>query len=288
MPATMFHGDLVTSKRILYTSSGFAKTSLLYLQEIGELEANRPHVSKRKDLESYLLMMVERGRGSLLYKGKTIELVPGDCVFIDCKSGYAHSTSDDLWSLRWIHFSGSAMENIYGKYLERGGKNVFQPENLSAFENTWNQLYEIAESSDLIRDMRISEKLTALLTLLMELNGSPRRVTVHPAGKKDMQSVKKYLDEHYKEKITLDQIAGLFFVNKYYLAHIFKESFGMTVVEYLQYKRVTLAKQLLRFSDLTVEEVARECGIEDPNYFSRSFRKVEGMSPAQYRKTWIN
>lgn len=51
-------------------------------------------------------------------------------------------------------------------------------------------------------------------------------------------------------------------------------------------KRITRAKQLLRFTDMTVDEIGAAVGMGDANYFSRTFRKVEGISPSEYRKRW--
>lgn len=65
----------------------------------------------------------------------------------------------------------------------------------------------------------------------------------------ELIEIKKHLDEHYAEKITLDDLAKRFFINKFYLSKIFKETYGTTVNNYLISKRITRAKQLLRFSD---------------------------------------
>lgn len=61
MDEGLFQGDIVTSKRILYTPSPFARNALLYLQETGELKAKKPHVSHRQGLASYLFFMVLEG-----------------------------------------------------------------------------------------------------------------------------------------------------------------------------------------------------------------------------------
>ena len=100
------------------------------------------------------------------------------------------------------------------------------------------------------------------------------------------ESIEEYLDEHHTEKITLDDLAEKFFINKFYLSKIFKETYGTTVNNYLISKRITRAKQLLRFTDMTVDEVGAAVGMGDANYFSRMFRKVEGISPREYRKQW--
>ena len=275
----------VQSDRILYTPSAFARGSLLHLQEVGTLKALHPHTSTRSGLVSYLCFLVLEGEGSLTYDGRQYSLKLGDCVFTDCRKTYSHSTSDCLWSLSWCHFYAPFMPAIYEKYKERGGLPVFHPEKPDAFQKIFVQLYELAASSDYIRDMRINESLSALLTLLMQESWNPDHVAV---SKKRMElaAVKAYMDEHYTQKLTLDDLEAQFFINKYYLLKIFKETYGMTISSYLISKRITRAKQLLRFTQMTIDEVGCAVGMDGAGYFSRMFKKAEGMSPKEYRKQW--
>ncbi len=275
----------VQSDRILYTPSAFARGSLLHLQEVGTLKALHTHTSTRSGLVSYLCFLVLEGEGSLTYDGRKYSLKLGDCVFIDCRKTYSHSTSDCLWSLSWCHFYAPFMPAIYEKYKERGGLPVFHLEDTMHFEVIFKQLYELAASSDYIRDMRINERLSSLLTLLMQESWNPENSTV---SKKRMElaAVKSYLDEHYIERITLDELEARFFINKYYLLKIFKENYGSTISNYLIAKRITRAKQLLRFTKLTIDEIGCEVGMDGAGYFSRMFKKSEGISPKEYRKQW--
>ena len=292
----------VSSSRIIYTPSTFARTSLLHLQEVGSLQAIHPHTSKRSDLVSFLCFVVLAGEGELSYEGQTYQLHSGDCVFIDCRKAYSHSTgysggegsndhttvenkSTNLWSLQWCHFYAPSLPAVYEKYKERGGRPVFHSEDIASFTSLLTDLYNLASSSDYIRDMRINEKLGSLLTLLMEQSWHPESVTVS-RKRMELAAVKEYLDEHYTEKIMLEELAEKFFINKFYLSKIFKETYGTTVNNYLISKRITRAKQLLRFTDMTVDEVGVAVGMGDANYFSRMFRKVEGSSPREYRKQW--
>lgn len=91
----------VSSSRIIYTPSTFARTSLLHLQEVGSLQAVHPHTSRREDLVSFLCFIVLSGEGELSYEEQTYQLGEGDCVFIDCRKAYSHSPFDNLWSLQW-------------------------------------------------------------------------------------------------------------------------------------------------------------------------------------------
>lgn len=242
----------VTSSRILYTPSTFARTSLLHLQEVGSLQAIHPHTSTRTNLTSFLCFVVLSGNGALTYEGTTYELSAGDCVFIDCRKAYSHSTgynagsnntsvnidsmaarvnettcekdtanphtnpSTSLWSLQWCHFYAPFLPAIYEKYKERGGSPVFHPDSLTSFTTILTDLYTLASSSDYIRDMRINESLSALLTLLMEQSWHPESKTVS-RKRLELVEIKNYLDEHYTEKIVLDDLAERYYINKYVL-----------------------------------------------------------------------
>ena len=301
----------VQSSRILYTPSPFARSSLLHLQEVGSLSAIRPHTSKREKLQSYLCFMVEDGEGELVYEGKKYELRSGDVVFIDCRKAYSHSTGMNpnagLWSLRWCHFYGPSMPAIYAKYCERGGLPVIRGADVSVdlargadmgrrddvscgadvsqYAAILTDIYTLASSSDYIRDMRINGKLNDLLTLLMESSWH-REAHTNAPKKMEISRVKSFLDEHYEEKLSLESMASHFFIDKHYLARLFKEQYGVTLVTYLQQVRITHAKRMLRFTDKSIEEIGLECGIGELNYFSRVFKKLEGVSPSEFRRVW--
>lgn len=283
----IFSGDqsaVVSSNRILYTPSPFARSALLHLQEIGELKALKPHTSSRNKLASYLFFTVLDGAGELRYEGRKYDLGAGDCVFIDCQKPYSHTTEASLWTLRWCHFFGPTASVVYQKYVERGGQSVFHLEGTEDFVSALDRLYSIASGTDHIRDMRINEELNRLCTLLMEQSWHPEAVTA--PKKMNVAEVKEYLDQHFPERITLDQLSRDFFINKYYLTRVFKKQYGQSITAYLQNVRITKAKLLLRFSDKSVEEIGLECGLGQLHYFSRVFKEVEGVPPSVYRSQW--
>lgn len=239
----------------------------------------------------------------MVYEGKRYDLKTGDVEYIDCRKAYSHSTGNncsvgnshsdgasvnsckELWSLRWCHFYGPSMPAIYAKYRERGGLPVIRGADVSQYAAILTDIFSLASSSDYIRDMRINEKLNDLLTLLME--SSWHRGNSSNAPKKmEVSSVKSFLDEHYKEKLSLESVASHFFIDKHYRARLFKEQYGVTLVTYLQQVRITHAKRMMRFTDKSIEEIGLECGIGELNYFSRVFKKLEGVSPSEFRKVW--
>lgn len=277
----------VQSSRIIYTPSDFARTSLLHLQEIGSLKAIRPHTSSRENLVSYLCFVVVEGSGEFYYNRKKYELSAGDIVFIDCHKPYFHRTEKKLWTLQWCHFYGPELPAIYNKYQERGGQPVFHPESVSEITELLSGLYTIADSGDYVRDMRINQELSRLLTLLMSYSWHPENKVISKK-RMELSRIREYLDEHFREKIVLEELARNFYVDKYYLTKIFKEAYGVTITAYILSMRITRAKSLLRFTDMTIEEVGAAAGMSDANYFARSFKKTEGMTPREYRRLWKN
>ena len=209
MDTPLFDGELVHARRMIYTPSAFAKSNLVHLQEVGQLQARSPHASTRQGLASYLFFVVESGSGTLEYEGETRVLCAGDCVFLDCRRPYRHYTGDDLWQLRWAHFYGPNMAAIYKKYRERGGQPSFHPENTAPYTRRLEALYTLAASDNYVRDMQICEGLFALLTLLMQESWHPEIVRTAGTKRQNVQEIKDYLDLHFAEKITLDALASL-------------------------------------------------------------------------------
>jgi AraC-like DNA-binding protein len=226
------------------------------------------------------------GEGSLEYEGKEFSLTQGDCVFIDCNNPYSHTTSPtNLWTLRWIHFWGASMPIIYKKYKERGGRPVFRPEE-DNFSEVWSKLFETASGHDYMRDMLINQYLSELMVCVMRESWHPEEQSSLPPKKQIIKPVKEYLDKNYGEKITLDSLSTQFYINKYYLTKTFKEQYGVSITSYLLNLRITRAKQLLRFSEKSVEEIGLECGLGAAHYFSQTFKNVEGVPPSKYREQW--
>lgn len=119
--------------------------------------------------------------------------------------------------------------------------------------------------------------------------------TISPTGGYSFESVNKkyvverivtYFEEHYSEKISLDQIAENMYLSPFYISKIFKSEIGDTPIRYLINIRLEKAKSLLE-SDSTgsIQEIAALVGYDDAYHFSKLFKKHYGVSPSQVRKS---
>ena len=94
-----------------------------------------------------------------------------------------------------------------------------------------------------------------------------------------------YIDFHYMEMLSLESLAARFSVNKNYLSARFHKEVGTTVTDYINQTRINRATGLLRHTALSVQQIAEQCGFADANYFTRTYKKIQGFTPNEYRKS---
>lgn len=97
-------------------------------------------------------------------------------------------------------------------------------------------------------------------------------------------AVRHYIEQHYKEAVTLDMLAEKVSINKFSIAHAFKREYGVSPIHYLSVCRIREGKRLLAETDLSLSQIATVLGFSSPSYFSQRFRSAEGISPTEYRK----
>ena len=101
---------------------------------------------------------------------------------------------------------------------------------------------------------------------------------------KYVEKAKKFIQNNYQQKITLEDVAAHVHLHSSYLGSIFKRDAGITVIEYLNIVRVDQAKSLLLNTKHPIGKIGAMCGIPDPRYFCRVFRKIVNESPHTWRK----
>ncbi len=273
------------SNRVLATPSGYARKNYLYVQEIGTLTSMEPHISSRENLSSYLLLVVQKGAGYLTYRGKRHFIQTGDCVYINCLNPYSHeSTAEHPWTLMWVHFNGNGADTFYEAFQRQDCDSIFHPADVASFTDSLTALYEIMRSKPSLAELIAHRYLTDLITLCFMNNRHEEEDSTVLSPK--LAQVRQFLEEHYAEKISLEELASQFFVSKFHLAREYKRSYGITIGNDLTSRRLSHAKSMLRFSDSPLEEIAVNCGFADAGYFIKVFRRSENMTPIEYRRKW--
>ena len=100
------------------------------------------------------------------------------------------------------------------------------------------------------------------------------------------ESIVRFIDMHLEENLSLDRLAGEFYLSKYYIAHLFQETTGLSIHQYITKKRLQLCLGTIR-DGASVTEAYSRCGFGDYSSFYRAFKKEYGLSPAQYQQDML-
>lgn len=100
-----------------------------------------------------------------------------------------------------------------------------------------------------------------------------------------IQTCMNYVDFHYMEDLSLNRLAAMSSVSGSYLSASFKKEVGITLTDYINSTRIRQSLILLNTTGLSIQEIASRCGFSDSNYYARTFKKLQGISPKGYRES---
>ncbi|MEG2833851.1 MAG: AraC family transcriptional regulator [Ruthenibacterium sp.] len=143
---------------------------------------------------------------------------------------------------------------------------------------THHQIYHSNTHSALIK----SYATVILSELYFILKKQP--TTLYSDGKAFIaENILRYINEHYKEHILLEDMEKNLFLNKYYLSRVFTATMNTSIMEYLQFKRIGEAQKLLDETTLPIIDICFECGFNNLQHFYRTFKKITSLTPKQFR-----
>ena len=231
------------------------------------------------------LFYVIEGQGQFLIENQTYPVSVNDLVIVNPNVSHTE-VSLNASPLKYIVLGVEGLELT----ATNGNNNTnFCIVNFKNFRENillclHNMLSEI-ENKPAGYDVVCQDLMEILIVLLgRQTNFSTILAPVSKKTSRLCGSTKRYIDTHYQENITLDQLADVCHVSKYHLAHAFTEEYGISPINYLISKRIAEAEHLLKTTDFSLSLISNTTGFSSSSYFAQIFRKQKGMSPSEYRK----
>jgi len=268
------------------------RSDMIYHHSLDE----QPDTGTRHCHVQYELYFFISGSGEYYVEGSRIHLNPYTLVLL--RPGafhYFHLTGSSPYERCALHFSAGILPDEGRDFLLEGfGRSAASsavitaeppvflvqryPELIAAFSRLDRASLLPDDESKLMSRAILVEILTLLIGCRRRphQNDQPSSMITRTL----VSEIVDYLNAHLAEHLSLDQLAGCFFVSKYHLCRTFKRATGATVLEYLTQKRIIQARSLLQ-QGLSPNLVACQCGFTDYSAFYRAFRQLTGYAPSQ-------
>ncbi len=276
------------SKWNMISPTATTKSAMMYMQEIGHFYAGSRYFTTREGYDSFLIKYTISGCGQMEYGGKTWQVSHNTMFWVDCKKWNSYRTHPeaDSWDVLWVHFYGGNARMYYDTFLKYNNNDPVMalPEG-STVAHTLQAMLALDNTgtNQMESDLRAANLLTQLVS---ECVLSAMRFNIRANIPQIVQRIQAYLQQNFRTANSLEELSGRFNLNPFYLQKLFKRYVGQSPNEYCIYLRITHAKELLRTTNSAISEIAYQVGIENLGYFTRLFKKHEGLTPQEYRQVW--
>lgn len=232
------------------------------------------------------ILFVTDGKGHATVKGEDRTVGKGDILIYNANAVHQEFSSDsDPMEVFFFAVDKFNITDLEPNCLlpERYDFVVHSGDMYEVFEETARTLvHEMERKERFYQEIAKNAARAFIMYLFRLLNRTDSNIAI---GKSEVCSTAMaYIDDHFTEPLTLDDIAGACYVSKYYLSHIFAKEAKMSIFQYIAKRRVDEATRLLASGSLPINEIAEMCGYSDFSYFCHSFKKAVGQTPMQYRK----
>ncbi len=239
-------------------------------------------------ISQVILLYCTDGQGWIHLPNARLIIQAGDVCAITPGTPHSYGADpDNPWTIHWFHFAGSQCQEAVRAIINDRGSTTqvvrvpYSDERVALMDRMFDTFLKGYSASNLLYANLVVPFFLASFVLPENFQKElVANVAVNPTNK-----AIQFMQNNLSRAITLDNIAQSANLSMSFFSRKFKQDTGYAPIEYFNHLRIQRACQLLHFSDLRVNEVAAQLGIDDPFYFSRLFKKQMRVSPAEYRKS---
>lgn len=228
-------------------------------------------------MSSYCMMVVKQGEGHLRIDLETYRMEPDTIHVVEPGQtiGFCEGQNSELYLITFDIHGDNSEEQVNFPLL---GELPIHMESM--LSQLCEQLCLCSRGESAVERFRGQPVFLELIHWVM----THIRHNVKLDSRAAMDRTKRFIEAHYRESMTIEQLARMAEISPKYYVSLFKKTYGKTAIDYLTEVRVNMAKQLMLHTDVRLKDVAYQVGYNDEFYFSRMFKKEVGVSPTVYLK----
>lgn len=256
---------------------------LLRVNASGAIHARTPFSVTFPPLGCFLLLYTLNGNGNLRAQKKIHPLPPSTLLLLDCQQQFSLNIADASWEYLVFFLTGGSL-SYYKSLLPQSQMLLLSAPAHSEMALHLETLPSCCKNPSPFSALLISNQLDGILTRCIASQHCDAPAPTVPGY---LFELKHLFDTAFEQKYTLEQLSYRFQINKYRLCREFRTAFGCSPIQYLNQRRIEIAKNLLLTSNCKVHEAGCRVGIENTSHFISLFKKYTGLTPMEYRQRQI-
>jgi len=266
------------SEYFFHYASAIAQKLFFYPVVAGRFTYLPGYELSRERYDSYLMIIVESGELTACISGKEYIVYPGQILLINCYEPHSYKSLVKT-TISWIHFDGNMSKDFYEAIINSKG-NILTPQNLQPIKSLCHKIIEsMNESKNKCSEGDYSLMIHTLLNLMLTSEN-----TQIIGNSENFQKVLSYINDHFSENISIDELAAIAGLTSYYFLRAFKKKTGVTPHQFIIDTRLSSAKYYLSSTDMSISDIAEKVGFSDESAFCQSFKKKNSTTPLKYRR----
>jgi AraC-like DNA-binding protein len=260
-------------------------TKNFFLTAIGFYpNASYHHIERINGCQEYILLYCVSGEGKIFIQEKEIDIQPNTYFIVPKNTAHKYGSSSAVpWTIYWIHFSGTLAENIFKHSFSNKRPGVQLLEYNENRINLFNQIYQMLEHSFEERDLEIVNISLYYFISSIIYN---KEINAEMLDNDIVSSSIKYMKSNLDKKLDIVHLANQQSISTSHYIRLFKQKMGLSPINYFNQLKIHQSCQYLYFTDKSIKEICVKLGFDDPYYFSRLFKKLMGISPSIYKKSY--
>ncbi len=260
--------------------SNIARSMFFYTDRVGHFWCDKDYTVKRDSFEDFIVMYVINGSGYVRNGSKTVGLKAGDTAVMGCLP-HCYTTDGGSWETIWFHFNGCSSRQYFDLLYERANC-VIDTSNSLIIPKYMNNIFNIFKNNEVMNEPLISCMIQRVLAELVIL--SSNIYGKHEDESNPVMDAIAFMESNFRRKIGLEEIAVKANLSIYYFTRSFKKETGYTPYEYIIKLRINHAKKLLKSTNYSIKEIAKDIGFGSESNFIHTFRTHTHITPVEFRR----
>lgn len=231
----------------------------------------------------YQWIQCRSGSGELILNNTTYTISENQGMLLFPEIPHEYYAISDSWEVDWVIFQGLFVDDFFTRTAKIKTSGVYYISQPHTIANNISQAYEIEKSDSPMKSMEGSRMAYEILMDILKFTSEKIDSSIANQYNR-LKPLINYIDQNYNKPLPLTELAGVVGITPQHLCNSFKKITTHTITEYINMTRIKKSKELIiQNRDVQIKDIARQVGFNDISYFCATFRKLENMSPNEFK-----